>query len=277
MSTFQLSYITETNLQDSDITQLIDHTNINNIGVKTHLEIDDHINQLDIHKAINQDLNTTDSPEFVKIQTTDIDTTSDIPLNIGTVTAAAVNIGKTGSTTVVKGNLLIQGDTVTNNVSEFKSEDPLIHLGSGYNSTSDNRLIGFFGEQKTDGNTYYSGIIRDHTVDKFKLFSNITTLPTNTNIPISNGTLLTNAVEIAAGDIQTLLDGKSDIHHSHTVSNIDDFTTSTNSLIDLRIDDNDTTDKLWTAQKITNEIAAVSGENPFDQSLNTTDDVVFQI
>jgi hypothetical protein len=93
----------------------------------------------------------------------------------------------------VKGNLVVDGDTVTLNTSAIQVEDPLLSLGTG--NVTNTLDIGFYG-QYNDGSTKFAGLFRDATDGIFKLFANQTTNPDTGNISttgtISKGVLSAN-------------------------------------------------------------------------------------
>ncbi len=76
----------------------------------------------------------------------------------------------------ITGNLIISGNTITQDVENIRTEDSLIKLAA--NNASDALDIGFYG-QYTDGGTKYAGLIRDASDSgKFKLFTAEDTDPT---------------------------------------------------------------------------------------------------
>jgi hypothetical protein len=79
----------------------------------------------------------------------------------------------------VSGNLYVFGDLVTLNVATISIEDPLIQLARNNNST-DSLDIGFYGNYGTGGDTKHTGLFRDASDDKFKIFTGLITVPTAT-------------------------------------------------------------------------------------------------
>ena len=80
----------------------------------------------------------------------------------------------------VTGNLTVSGDSVTQNVATMSVEDPIIELASG-NTSSDSVDIGLYGTYDTSGSQdLYTGIFRDASDDKWKLFKGSQTEPTTT-------------------------------------------------------------------------------------------------
>jgi hypothetical protein len=90
------------------------------------------------------------------------------PTFTGTVNAADITLS---------GNLTVNGTTTTVSSANLEITDPLIYIGTG-NSANANDLgvVGHF-----DNGTYqHTGIVRDATDGKWKLFSGVTTEPTGT-------------------------------------------------------------------------------------------------
>ena len=79
----------------------------------------------------------------------------------------------------VTGNLVISGNTITQDVETMKVEDSLIQLAA--NNASDAVDIGFFG-QYNDGSTKYTALFRDASDSgKYKLLTGGTTIPSAAN------------------------------------------------------------------------------------------------
>ena len=78
---------------------------------------------------------------------------------------------------VITGNLTVNGTVVTNNVDTFIVEDPLIVLGTG--NSGDSLDLGFYSKY-TSGATKYSGLFRDATDGKYRLFTTLEEEPTTT-------------------------------------------------------------------------------------------------
>ena len=78
----------------------------------------------------------------------------------------------------ITGNLIISGNTVTQDVETMKVEDSLIQLAA--NNAADAVDIGFFG-QYDDGTTKYTTLFRDATDGNFKLLTAGTELPSAAN------------------------------------------------------------------------------------------------
>jgi len=90
------------------------------------------------------------------------------PTFTGTTTTAALT---------VTGNLTVNGTTTTVSSTNLEVTDPLIYIGTGNAANSkDLGVVGHF-----DNGTYqHTGIVRDATDGKWKLFSGVTTEPSDT-------------------------------------------------------------------------------------------------
>ena len=117
-----------------------------------------------------------------------VDNTSDAnkPISNATQTALDLKAPKaaptfTGTTTTadltVTGNLTVNGTTTTVSSTNLEVTDPLIYIGTGNSANSkDLGVVGHF-----DNGTYqHTGIVRDATDGKWKLFSGVTTEPSDT-------------------------------------------------------------------------------------------------
>lgn len=77
----------------------------------------------------------------------------------------------------ITGNLSVLGTTFTVSSNTLIIQDPMIHLAANNNS-SDLLDIGFFANYNADGgNTEYTGLFRDHTVDIYRLFEGLSQEP----------------------------------------------------------------------------------------------------
>lgn len=102
----------------------------------------------------------------------------------------------------VTGNLVVSGDTVTQDVSTIRTEDSLIKLAA--NNVSDSIDIGFYGEY-FDGAAKYAGLIRDASDGgKFKLFIGETTDPTNNVVTYDSSNRATLDANFTGGTVSSL-------------------------------------------------------------------------
>ena len=106
-------------------------------------------------------------------------------------------------TLAITGDLVVSGNTITQDVSTLVVEDSLIQLAAN-NSVSDSLDIGFFGQYNKSGFVQYTSLIRDASDGKYKLLTNGTEKPADGNTvnvaAFSAGTLVTN---IEAGSVST--------------------------------------------------------------------------
>lgn len=97
---------------------------------------------------------------------------------------------------IVSGNLTIEGTTTTVNATDLVVTDPLIYIGEGNSANLvDLGLVSSFN----DGTYQHSGIVRDASAGKWKVFKGVTDEPTTT-INFAQGSLddlAANNVEVA--------------------------------------------------------------------------------
>ena len=80
-----------------------------------------------------------------------------------------------GGNMVVAGNFIVSGSTTYVNVQDLKVTDPLIYIGESASANIvDLGLVGSFN----DGTYQHTGIVRDASDGKWKLFSNVISEPT---------------------------------------------------------------------------------------------------
>jgi hypothetical protein len=83
----------------------------------------------------------------------------------------------------ISGNLVVQGNATTINVSNLSVNDSIILLSS--NSSGDAEDIGFVGHITRDSTNTHVGLIRKATENRFYLFDNYEVEPTNNTIDIT--------------------------------------------------------------------------------------------
>lgn len=111
-------------------------------------------------------------------------------LNIGGA-ATTVNIGAaTGNTQVlnnlvVSGNLTVQGDQVITNTATVEVEDTMLYIGTGNSANA--KDIGFVGHF-TSGTYQHTGFVRDASDGVWKIFSNVSTEPSNDTLDFTGAT-----------------------------------------------------------------------------------------
>jgi hypothetical protein len=91
---------------------------------------------------------------------------------------------------VISGTLTVSGTTTTLNTTNLSVTDPLIQVAS---DNSANTVDLGFVAKFNDGTNQHSGLVRDSSESKWKLFKGVTTTPT-TNVDFTQGSLDTIAV-----------------------------------------------------------------------------------
>ena len=84
----------------------------------------------------------------------------------------------------ISGNLVVQGNATTINVSNLSVNDSIILLATGSSGDADD--IGFIGHIQRGGTNTHVGLIRKATENRFYLFDNYEIEPTNNVIDIAN-------------------------------------------------------------------------------------------
>ena len=91
-----------------------------------------------------------------------------------------LSLGTTGSTVKIMGNLLVEGDSVTQNVATITVEDPQMELAKG--NTGDAMDIGIYGKYVESSTTKFTGIFRDATDGgKWKVYEKLEEAPATNN------------------------------------------------------------------------------------------------
>jgi hypothetical protein len=103
-------------------------------------------------------------------------------------TTANTKLGTSGGSIsgdlTISGNLVVQGNATTINVSNLSVNDSIILLATG--SSGDAEDIGFIGHIQRGGTNTHVGLIRKATENRFYLFDNYEVEPTNNVIDIAN-------------------------------------------------------------------------------------------
>lgn len=165
------------------------------------------------------------------------------------VTDNTVTVGLATNPTVqgnltVDGNLVVSGATTTVESQTLSVQDPLIVLASGNDST-DAVDIGFYGLYDTSGSQdLYTGMFRDATDDKFRLFSGSEVAPTTTVDTAAAGytvaTLVANiegnvtgtTTSISNHDTDALSEGSTNLYYTTARQNADADTWITTATLD---------------------------------------------
>ena len=130
-----------------------------------------------------------------------------------TVSNNKITIGLPTNVTI-SGNLTVSGSTTTVSSTTVNVADSMLALATG-NTTSDALDIGFYGLYDDSGSQdEYTGLFRDATDSKWRLFNNLTVAPTTTVDTAGSGyavaTLVANlesaAVAITGGTITGITD-----------------------------------------------------------------------
>jgi len=110
-----------------------------------------------------------------------------------------------GANVTVAGNLTVSGTTTTVNSTTLSVTDPLVFVGNDNNAT-DAVDIGLFGMYDTSGSLdLYSGIFRDATDGKWRLFKDSQSAPTTTvNTAATGYTIATLVANLEGGTISSL-------------------------------------------------------------------------
>jgi len=151
-----------------------------------------------------------------------VGTTSNVTFNNVTVDGQLVSDDITTGTLTTSGNLTVTGDftvngtTTTVNTATMAVEDPLLALATG-NNAADTVDIGFYGLHDTSGSQdAYSGLFRDATDKKWKLFKDNQAAPTTT--------VNTSGTGYAIGSIVAHLEDSAVAITGGTVTGITDLT-----------------------------------------------------
>jgi hypothetical protein len=109
------------------------------------------------------------------------DTTQSTTTTSGSVkTAGGLGVAKNayiGGNLVISGDFTVNGTTTTVSTTDLSVTDPLIYIGTGNSANSvDIGVVGHFN----DGTYQHTGIVRDASDGKWKLFSNVINEPTTT-------------------------------------------------------------------------------------------------
>jgi hypothetical protein len=149
-----------------------------------------------VTSAIQTQLNDkapTATPTFTG-KVTASDTTESTSTTTGSlVVSGGAGISKDvyiGGDLVITGDFTVNGTSTTVNVSDLTVEDPLIYIGEGNDAnTADLGLVASFN----DGTYQHSGLVRDSSAGKWKLFKGVIDEPTTT-VNFAQGSLDTMAV-----------------------------------------------------------------------------------
>ena len=140
----------------------------------------------------------------------DVATSADVTFNSVSTDTIKSSGGTTaltldGANVTVGGNLTVSGTTTTVNSTTLSVTDPLVFVGNDNNAT-DAVDIGLFGMYDTSGSQdLYSGIFRDASDGKWRLFKDSQAAPTTTvNTAATGYTIATLVANLEGGSISSL-------------------------------------------------------------------------
>lgn len=209
----------------------------------------------------------TSTPTFTGTVTAS-DTTESTNTTTGSlVVSGGAGIAKDvyiGGDLTITGDFTVNGTTTTVNVSDLSVEDPLIYIGEGNTANSaDLGLVASFD----DGTYQHTGLVRDSSAGKWKLFKGVTDEPTTT-VNFGQGSLDT----LAVGTLETT---------GLTATGSVNFTGATVSGIDALPSQTGNNGKYLTTNGSTASWATINATPAFDDLTDvtitsaTTNDVIF--
>lgn len=209
----------------------------------------------------------TATPTFTG-QVTASDTTESTSTTTGSlVVSGGAGIAKdmyVGGDLIITGDFTVNGTTTTVNATDLSITDPLIYIGEGNSANaSDLGLVASFD----DGTYQHTGLVRDASAGKWKLFKGVTDEPTTT-VNFTQGSLDT----LAIGALETV-----DITATGDV----DFTGATVTGIDALPSQTGNNGKYLTTDGSTASWATINATPAFDDltdvtlTSSTTNDVVY--
>ncbi len=125
-------------------------------------------------------------------------------LHVGTVSAEDASIS---GNVVISGNLTVEGATTELNMTNLTIQDPLFKVADG--NAANTVDLGFYGQYNEGGGARYSGLAKDVSDGKWKLFDNVAVEPTTTFDGSASGQLKAASFEgalIGNADSATVLD-----------------------------------------------------------------------
>ena len=111
--------------------------------------------------------------------------------NVNTALALKANINTptfTGTASfdnnvVINGNLTVNGSQIITNTATMEVADPMIYIGTG--NTGNSNDIGFVGHF-TSGSYQHTGLVRDASDNKWRLFSGVTSEPSGSTLDFTS-------------------------------------------------------------------------------------------
>ncbi len=209
----------------------------------------------------------TSTPTFTG-KVTASDTTESTSTTTGSlVVSGGAGIAKdvyVGGDLIITGDFTVNGTTTTVNATDLTITDPLIYVGEGNNAnTSDLGIVASFD----DGTYQHSGLVRDASAGKWKLFKGVTDEPTTT-------------VNFTQGSLDTLALGAIEVADITATGDVD-FSAATVTGIDALPSQTGNTGKYLTTDGSTASWATLNASPAMDDlsdvtiSTATTNDVVY--
>jgi len=134
-----------------------------------------------------------------------VGTTDNVTFNDVTVSGTLHSDDITATNITIDGNLTVSGTTTTVNSTTLSVTDPLIFVGND-NNTTDVVDIGIFGMYDTSGSQdLFTGIFRDASDGKWKLFKDLQSAPdTTVNTSGTGYTIATLVANLEGGTVSSL-------------------------------------------------------------------------
>jgi len=158
-------------------------------------------------KVEGNDIKSSDGTTAITMSGADVTVAGDLKVGGNDIKASDGTTALTlsGANVTVAGNLTVSGTTTTVNSTTLTVTDPLVFVGNDNNAT-DAVDIGLFGMYDTSGSQdLYSGIFRDASDGKWKLFKDSQAAPTTTvNTGATGYTIATLVANLEGGTISSL-------------------------------------------------------------------------
>jgi hypothetical protein len=158
-------------------------------------------------KVEGNDIKASDGTTAITMSGADVAVAGDLTVTGNDIKSSGGTTALTlsGANVTVAGNLTVSGTTTTVNSTTLTVTDPLVFVGNDNNAT-DAVDIGLFGMYDTSGSQdLYSGIFRDASDGKWKLFKDSQAAPTTTvNTGATGYTIATLVANLEGGTISSL-------------------------------------------------------------------------
>lgn len=158
-------------------------------------------------KVGGNDIKASDGTTAVTLSGADVTVAGDLTVTGNDIKSSGGTTALTlsGANVTVAGNLTVSGTTTTVNSTTLSVTDPLVFVGNDNNAT-DAVDIGLFGMYDTSGSQdLYSGIFRDASDGKWKLFKDSQSAPTTTvNTGATGYTIATLVANLEGGTVSGL-------------------------------------------------------------------------